>query len=88
MALKTAWTAGLTKELASEVRINYKESLVLRRRLIKLLEDRADASVKNSRSKLLYENPNWALLQADQRGYERALTEIIELISEGVHQIP
>lgn len=84
MALKTTWTAGLPKELASEVRINYKEALVLRRRLSKILEDKADASVKNSRSKLLYENPNWALLQADQRGYERAMAEIIELISEGL----
>lgn len=84
MALKTVWTSGLAKELANEVRTNYKESLVLRRRLAKLLEDKADTSVKNSRSKLLYENPNWALLQADQRGYERAVMEILELISEGL----
>jgi hypothetical protein len=84
MALKTVWTSGLAKELANEVRTNYKESLVLRRRLAKLLEDKADASVKNSRSKLLYDNPNWALLQADQRGYERAVMEILELISEGL----
>lgn len=88
MALKVAWTAGLNKELATEVRINYKESLVLRRRLMKILEDKADASVKNSRSKLLYDNPNWALLQADQRGYERAMMEIIALISEGVSPFP
>jgi hypothetical protein len=84
MALKTVWTSGLAKELANEVRTNYKESLVLRRRLAKLLEDKADASVKNSRSKLLYDNPNWSLLQADQRGYERAVMEILELISEGL----
>ncbi|MNF24045.1 hypothetical protein D3C84_46330 [compost metagenome] len=84
MALKVTWTAGLPKELASEVRVNYKESLVLRRRLAKILEDKSDASVKTSRSKLLYDNPNWALLQADQRGYERAMAEIIELISEGL----
>ncbi|MNX92200.1 hypothetical protein D3C86_1243300 [compost metagenome] len=84
MALKTTWTAGLQKEPADEVRRNYKESLVLRRRLAKILHDKADTSVKDSRSKLLYENPNWALLQADQRGYERAMAEIIALISEGL----
>ena len=84
MALKTTWTAGLPKELADEVRRNFKESLVLRRRLSKILDDKADASIKNSRSKLLYDNPNWALLQADQRGYERAMAEINELISEGL----
>jgi hypothetical protein len=88
MALNTKWTAGLNKELADELRRNYKESLVMRRRLKKLLDDKADASTKNSRSKLLYDNPNWALLQADQRGYERAMEEIIELISEGLHQNP
>jgi len=87
MALKTVWTAGLEKKLADEMRANYKESLVMRRRLAKMLADKADASVKNSRSKLLYDNPNWALLQADQRGYERALSEIIELISESERQI-
>ncbi|MNS07732.1 hypothetical protein D3C71_372380 [compost metagenome] len=84
MALKTTWTAGLQKEPADEVRRNYKEALVMRRRLAKILQDKADTSVKDSRSKLLYENPNWALLQADQRGYERAMAEIIALISEGL----
>lgn len=82
--MKVCWTTGLNKELATDVRINFKEALVVRRRLVKLLEDMADASTKSSRSKLLYDNPNWALLQADQRGYERALSEIIKLIDEGV----
>jgi hypothetical protein len=82
--MKLSWTSGLNKEHASDVRINFKESLVVRRRLVKMLEDMTDASTKASRSKLLYDNPNWALLQADQRGYERALSEIIKLIDEGV----
>lgn len=86
MALKTTWTAGLEKEMANELRRNYNESLVMRRRLNKILDDKSDASIKNSRSKLLYDNPNWALLQADQRGYERALAEINELISDDLHQ--
>lgn len=82
--MKLSWTSGLNKELAADVRTNFRESLVVRRRLVKMLEDLAEASVKASRSKLLYDNPNWALLQADQRGYERALSEIIKLIDEGV----
>jgi hypothetical protein len=82
--MKASWTSGLNKELANDVRINFKEALVVRRRLAKMLEGMADASTKASRSKLLYDNPNWALLQADQRGYERALSEIIKLIDEGV----
>lgn len=84
MAMKVRWTTGLSKQDATEMRANFKEALVLRRRLIKLLKDDQDASTKLSRSKLLYDNPNWALLQADQRGYERAISEIISLIDEGV----
>lgn len=82
--MKQSWTSGLNKELATDVRANYKESLVVRRRLVKMLNDKINASTKEGRSKLLYDNPNWALLQADQRGYERAFAEIIELISDGV----
>jgi hypothetical protein len=82
--MKQSWTSGLNKELAVDVRANYKESLVVRRRLVKMLTDKINASSKEGRSKLLYDNPNWALLQADQRGYERAFAEIIDLIDEGV----
>jgi hypothetical protein len=82
--MKQSWTSGLNKELATDVRTNFRESLVVRRRLVKMLNDKINASTKEGRSKLLYDNPNWALLQADQRGYERAFAEIIELISDGV----
>lgn len=82
--MKQSWTSGLSKELATEVRANFKESLVLRKRLIKMLNDKIESSAKEGRSKLLYDNPNWALLQADQRGYERAFAEIISLIDDGV----
>lgn len=82
--MKASWTSGLNKELATDVRINFKEALVVRRRLVKMLNDKIDASAKEGRSKVLYDNPNWALLQADQRGYERAISDIISLIDEGV----
>lgn len=82
--MKASWTSGLNKELATDVRINFKEALVVRRRLVKMLNDKIDASAKEGRSKVLYANPNWALLQADQRGYERAISDIISLIDEGV----
>lgn len=82
--MKVRWTTGISKQDATEMKANFKEALVLRRRLVRLLEADIESSIKQSRSKLLYENPNWALLQADQRGYERALAEIIALIDEGV----
>lgn len=80
--MKISWTKGVDKELAIDIRQNFKESLVTRRRLTTLLEEKITASQKVSRSKAEYENPNWAYLQADARGYERALDEIISLIFE------
>jgi predicted O-methyltransferase YrrM len=81
--MKQSWTAGLDKELAVDVKQNFKESLVMRKRLQELLLDKASDSQKVGRSKNAYNNPNWAFVQADHRGYERALHEIIDLISEG-----
>ena len=78
--MKVSWTKGVDKELAVDIRQNFKESLVMRKRLITLLDEKITASQKTSRSKTEYENPNWAYLQADARGYERALVEIISLI--------
>lgn len=80
--MKMTWTKGLEKELAKDVRSNFVEALVLRRRLVQILSDMAEDSQRVSRAKLSYDNANWALLQADSRGYERALHDIINLISE------
>lgn len=80
--MKSSWLAGVDEALQIDIRQNFKESLVLRRRLRVLLEDKIALSQKGSRAKDSYENPNWAYLQADARGYERALSEIISLIFE------
>lgn len=47
-----------------------------------LLLEKIDASAKEGRLKELYESPSWPYLQADKRGYERAMQEIIDLISD------
>lgn len=80
--MKTAWTQGLDKELATDVRQNFKESLVMRKRLTKILEDKAASSVRASHSKEGYDCPNWAYKQADSRGYERAIKEIISFLED------
>ena len=79
--MKVSWTKGVEKELSIDITQNFKESLVMRRRLAQLLEERIDASLNSARSKISYETPNWALMQADAVGYQRALQEIISLIS-------
>ncbi len=79
--MKVSWTKGVDKELAIDIRQNFKESLVMRKRLAQLLEEKAEVSLAASRSKVTYDNPNWALLQADAVGYQRALQEVISLIA-------
>lgn len=80
--MKQSWTNGLDKELAVDVKQNFKESLVMRKRLRELLLAKVVESQKVSRAKSTYDNHNWAFLQADHLGYERALHDIIELISD------
>ena len=85
--MKTSWTKGLEKEAIIDVTQNYKESVVLRKRLIVMLEEKIDVSAKKTRSEAGYESPNWAFLQADARGYERALSDVISLlIDPAVHK--
>lgn len=85
--MKISWTKGLEKEARIDVTQNYKESVVLRKRLIAMLEEKIDTSAKKSRSETAYESPNWAYMQADARGYERALSDVISLlIDASVHK--
>lgn len=78
--MKTTWTKGLTPEQTVEIKKDFVGAIILRKRLQTLLEEKESSSRKSSISKDLYANPNWAYLQADAKGYERALNEIISLL--------
>lgn len=80
--MKTSWTALLDAQMAADIKSNFKASLLTRKRLATLLRDKVESADKQARSKLTYDNPNWSLLQADERGYQRALYEVIDLILE------
>ena len=80
--MKTSWTDGIEDQRASEVKQNFKESAIMRRRLVELLHKEIAISVRESRGKDNYSRPNWAYEQADARGYERAIAKVIELVTE------
>jgi hypothetical protein len=81
--MKTVWTAGIEDEgLKKEVQASFKGSGIMRERLVDILKDKAESAVKAGRSKEAYDCPNWAYKKADEAGYNRALFEIISLISE------
>ena len=80
--MKTVWTKGLTPEQTTELRKDFVGSAILRGRMKELLEDKMRMSREESLAKSSYDNPNWAYLQADARGFERAISEILSLIDK------
>lgn len=79
--MKTAWFKGVSdKNLRTEIRQDYLKALPSRLRLKELLEDKIETARTMRRGSSTYDSPNWALLQADSMGYERALFEVISLI--------
>lgn len=79
--MKTSWVNGLELPQQEEMRREYDASLLLRMRMLQLCKDKIETSRTACRQKLSYDSPSWAYLQADAVGYERALEEIISLIS-------
>lgn len=80
--MKSSWLKGLDPERAKDVRGDYLSSLVTRKRLIEICEERIKTADKTSLNKEGYDIANWALKQADLIGYKRAIEEIINLINE------
>ncbi len=79
--MKTILKKGLSKERAVELESDFKASAFLRERLTAILEDKANSLRKEVRQKNQYDSPSWALTQADYIGFERAIYEVISLIS-------
>lgn len=79
--MKRSWTLGIEPEKAEEVVSDFKQSVGMRERLTTLIEKKIKTNYEGSISKEQYNISNWAYLQADACGYERALNEVISLIS-------
>lgn len=78
--MKTIWNKGLSASQKTEMKAVFESSAALRERMKVILSDKAESARKASRAASSYENPNWALTQADAMGYERALFEVISLL--------
>ena len=78
--MKTVWTKGLAPDAEKLLKGDFISSQVVRHRLIQIAEEKMASSLKESRNKETYESVSWPYLQADCRGYERALQEIISLL--------
>lgn len=80
--MKTSIKAGLSPAEALNVEEEYLGSPSLRKRLVELLREKQERSYNERISKTTYESPSWGFIQADGVGYERAINELISLISD------
>lgn len=81
MKLKTTWYTGLDEGQKKELRADFISAQLLRKRLIKMLEDKIDTKRTAVRNDGNYDKSNWENYVADSLGYERALHEVISLIT-------
>lgn len=79
--MKTVWRKGLNEQEAAEVASSFVASANIRKRLRHILEEKIETKRRETISDDAYKLPSWALYQADAIGYERAMNEIISLIS-------
>jgi len=81
--VKTTWTKGVTDtQLCEDIKNAFQSSIVLRKRLAAILDDKTAEKERSDMNGEGYECPNWAYRMADSQGYKRALSEIISLITE------
>jgi hypothetical protein len=86
--LKTKRTLKLVaqtkRNLSKEELEQLEESFTAARRFINrvadILDKEIETKVLQSEHELKYDNPNWMLYQADNRGYRRGLRKALELI--------
>ena len=78
--MKTSILKGLNPKEAEEVEADFRASLRLREQLVKILEEKMRTKRASVRQDDKYESANWAYLQADYIGYERAIYEVISLL--------
>jgi hypothetical protein len=79
--MKNSWCSGLEPDAKKQMEDYFKSSPILRERLAYIVHNKIKSRNNKSISLEEFDNPSWAYKQADKNGYERALLEIIELIS-------
>ena len=80
--MNTAWTKGIRKgsQEDKDIRANYVESALIRKRLLQMLESKFDVRIKAAMANDNFDSPSWSFLQAESIGYAKALKEIMYLL--------
>lgn len=75
--MKTTWFTNLPKDKQEDFKKLLASSRDVLERLTEILEAKKTEVVLSTD----YDNPSWAYKQADRNGYDRALTEVINLLT-------
>jgi archaellum component FlaC len=75
--MKLNWINHLPKDQQEGFKKQINSSRDVLERLQQILEDKRTEVVLSTD----YDNPSWAYKQADRNGYDRALTEVINLVN-------
>ena len=78
--MKTSWTQGLEKGEKAEMKAFFEQALYVRKRLSSIINNKISTSLGGDTLVSSYDNPNWALKQADSVGYRRALSELLSIL--------
>lgn len=80
--MKSVLFQGIDPKLEGELRGDFKSSLLIRKRIVDVLNQKIDTNRKASVDRTNYDSPSWALEQADRIGYERSIRELISLLTD------
>ncbi len=78
--MKHSLTNGLDVDAKSDLEGTFIAALLLRKRLAVVLAKKIEDARAGSVKKEKYDCANWAYLQANNVGYERAMRELIEMM--------
>lgn len=80
--MKKSWTLGLEEGIAKEISGDFKSAHLVRKRLIKMLEDKYSEAELASLSNDNYRLATWAYKEADLKGFKRAIRLVQSLLDE------
>lgn len=74
--MKTIWFMDLPKDQQE----GFKKQVISSKDVLEKLEEIVKAKMKEVVLSEDYNNPSWAYKQADRNGYNRALTEVLNIL--------
>lgn len=75
------WVKGMSEEDKKSFIEALTHNQRVNKTLVALIREKKATNTSSTQGLRSYESPNWAYLQADHNGYQRALDEVLELFS-------